>query len=105
MSKRRTCQPSDWFGFGRHKVNKQNANKKCEDLCRCGENNSHCATGSCLSLAEFFTTGYTALIWAAKEGHLEVVKVLIEAKADVNQKDNDGMPKHKSGCKGLVVRL
>ena len=58
-----------------------------------------------MSLAEFFTTGDTALTMAAKEGHLEVVKVLIEAKADVNQKSNYGMPKHKSGCKGLVVRL
>ena len=44
-----------------------------------------------MSLAEFFTTGWTALIWAAYKGHLEIVKVLIEANADVNQKDNDGM--------------
>ena len=58
-----------------------------------------------MSLAEFFTTEDTALIWAARGGHLEVVKVLTEAKADVNQKGNGGMSKHKSGCTGLVVRL
>ena len=58
-----------------------------------------------MSLAEFFTTGDTALIEAAEEGHLEVVKVLIEAKADVNHDGLEGMPKPKSSCKGLVVRL
>ena len=50
-----------------------------------------------MSLAEFFTTGETALMRAAKGGHPEVVKVLIEANADVDQKNNYGMPKHKSG--------
>ena len=35
--------------------------------------------------------GYTALMWGAESGHLEVVRYLVEhAKANVEVKDNDG---------------
>ena len=33
-------------------------------------------------------TGSTALLAAAQEGHCSVVRMLLEAKADVNMKDN-----------------
>ena len=32
--------------------------------------------------------GYTALIWASQEGHLEVVKSLVAAGEDLNIVDN-----------------
>ena len=32
--------------------------------------------------------GVTSLMWASKFGHLGVVRVLLENKADVNAKDN-----------------
>ena len=32
--------------------------------------------------------GYTALIWASQEGHLEVVKALVVAGEDINIVDN-----------------
>ena len=32
--------------------------------------------------------GYTALLVAAQEGHCGIVKMLLEAKADVNMKNN-----------------
>ena len=35
-------------------------------------------------------TGSTALIWASCEGHLEVVKYLVEKGADLEAKDNEG---------------
>ena len=31
----------------------------------------------------------TALIWASANGHIEIVKELIERGADINEKDND----------------
>lgn len=36
------------------------------------------------------TMGWTALIWAAKQGHLESVKALLEHRADRTLKDFDG---------------
>jgi len=33
----------------------------------------------------------TALIIAAQNGHADVTKTLIDAKANVNEKDNDGL--------------
>ena len=39
-------------------------------------------------------SGYTALIWASLNGHLEVVKALVAAKADVNAKNNVGQGGH-----------
>ncbi len=35
------------------------------------------------------TFGYTALIWASRNGHVEVVKALLDAGAKVNEKNND----------------
>ena len=35
--------------------------------------------------------GHTALIWASKRGHLNIVKLLLEAGADVNELTNIGM--------------
>ena len=32
----------------------------------------------------------TSLMWAARDGNTEVVKLLLEHQADVNYKDNDG---------------
>ena len=34
--------------------------------------------------------GWTALIWAAIRGHIEVVEVLLKHGADVNAKNNNG---------------
>ena len=45
-----------------------------------------------LSKAPSEYTGSTALIWAVREGHIEMVKLLLEAGADVNLHD----PKHAS---------
>jgi ankyrin repeat protein len=36
-------------------------------------------------------SGFVALFWAARYGHLEVAKLLIAHGADVNAKDRDGM--------------
>ena len=33
--------------------------------------------------------GSTALMWAAQKGHAEVVRMLLEAGANVNRKDKD----------------
>ena len=32
--------------------------------------------------------GYTSLIWASQDGHLEVVKALVAAGADINAAEN-----------------
>ena len=34
--------------------------------------------------------GWTSLMWAARKGYTEVVKLLLEHGAAVNYKDNDG---------------
>ena len=52
--------------------------------------------------------GFTALIWAAINGHLDVVKALIEARAIVNAKDNQGrtaLDLAKQNHKNDVVEL
>ncbi|MGA2093146.1 MAG: ankyrin repeat domain-containing protein [Sedimentisphaerales bacterium] len=36
------------------------------------------------------THGATALLWAARAGHTEVVNLLLEKGAEVNVKDNNG---------------
>ena len=39
---------------------------------------------NCLSSLDTVQDGFTALLVAAQEGHCEIVKMLLEAKADVN---------------------
>ncbi len=36
------------------------------------------------------TNGWTSLIWAAKRGHVETVKVLLKNNADISIRDNSG---------------
>ena len=43
---------------------------------------------TCSSSLDSVQDGYTALIVAAQNGHCEVVRMLLEAKADVNIKTN-----------------
>ena len=38
-----------------------------------------------------FSPGSTSLIWASREGHLSVVKHLVEHKANIEAKNNNGM--------------
>jgi len=40
--------------------------------------------------AQSFTTGTTALLNAAEEGHVEVVRFLIAARANLNERDHSG---------------
>ena len=41
-------------------------------------------------LLSFAKTGRTALIWASNEGHKDIVRMLLESKANVNAANNDG---------------
>jgi ankyrin repeat protein len=45
--------------------------------------------GADIDLVEH-THGWTALIWSAKRGHLETVRVLLEHGADRNSADDEG---------------
>ena len=38
----------------------------------------------------YLCLGMTSLLWAAKEGHADAVKILVEKGANVNLKDKDG---------------
>ena len=40
------------------------------------------------SSTDFVQDGFTALLIAAQEGHCGIVRMLLEAKADVNMKNN-----------------
>ena len=43
---------------------------------------------TCSSLLDSVQGGFTALLVASQEGHCEAVRMLLEAKADVNMKNN-----------------
>ena len=43
---------------------------------------------TCSSSLDSVQNGFTALIVANQEGHCEVVRMLLEAKADINMKNN-----------------
>ena len=43
---------------------------------------------TCSSSFDYIQTGSTALLVAAQEGHCEVVRMLLKAKADVNMKND-----------------
>ena len=43
---------------------------------------------NCSSSLDTIQDGFTALLVAAQEGHCEIVRMLLEAKADVNMKNN-----------------
>ena len=43
---------------------------------------------NCLSSLDTVQDGFTALLVAAQEGHCEIVRMLLEAKAAVNMKNN-----------------
>jgi ankyrin repeat protein len=52
------------------------------------------------------THGLTALHWAASFGHVEVVKILLIAKANVEAKTNDGMtPLHNAAANGQLEAI
>jgi ankyrin repeat protein len=40
--------------------------------------------------AKLSNNSYTSLIWASENGHLEVVRALLDAKANVNAKTDTG---------------
>lgn len=52
--------------------------------------------GWCTFTLFFAQNGWTALIWAADNGHLEVVEVLLQAGVDVNIQD-------KVHCRGFIA--
>jgi len=59
----------------------------------------NCSTSE--TLVEYPQKGLTALGWTAVEGHTEVVKVLLDNKADVNARlTNDGTPLHIASYNG-----
>jgi hypothetical protein len=45
-----------------------------------------------LSLPVLFISQFTPLIWSAYEGHVEVCKLLISARADVIARDEEYLP-------------
>ena len=57
---------------------------------------------TCSSSLDSVQDGATALYMASQEGHCEVVRMLLEAKADVNMKDNVSESCSSDGVCALV---